>query len=140
MPFVKGKIANPSGRPKGAINKSTQSVRDRILALGNKGPVDYLIATMDNKIPCVTCKGKGQTKFQPKGESSNPGVRDCQSCWGSGMERIAPAASQAAASDLMGYLAPKLKAIEHSIEDGTMQGLADILRARRAKREIEEHS
>ncbi len=126
------------GRAKGTQNKSTLTIRDRIQALGNKGPVEYLIATMTNKIPCVTCKGKGKTKFQPKGDAAFPGERTCQSCWGSGWERIAPAQSQAAASDLMGYLAPKLKAIEHSVSEDTMQNIADILRARRAKRETTE--
>ncbi len=103
------------GRVKGQPNKLTRSLRERIEAAD---PADYLIRTMRNDVPCVVCKGKGKTKFQPKGDAAFPGERTCQSCWGSGKERITPAASADAAAKLMNYIAPTLKAIEHTGADG----------------------
>lgn len=106
---------NRSGRKPGQVNKVTLTIRERIQSAD---PLEYLIRTMRNDIPCITCKGKGKTKFQPKGDAAFPGERTCQSCWGSGKERISPSASADAAAKLMNYIAPTLKAIEHSGVDG----------------------
>ena len=72
---------------------------------------------MANKLECGVCRGKGKTKFQAKSSIDDAGERICQSCWGSKLERIDPDARLAAAKELMKYVAPQLKAIEHSGAD-----------------------
>jgi hypothetical protein len=76
--------------------------------------IGYLARTVNNDVPCAICRGKGKTKFQPANSERFSGERTCQSCWGSGMERIEPKESAKAASVLLEYCHPKLKAIEHS--------------------------
>lgn len=67
---------------------------------------------MSNDLDCGACRGTGKTKFQAGGDK--PGVRVCQSCWGSGKERVTTDQRERAASSLMKYAFPQLKAIEHS--------------------------
>ncbi len=105
------------GRKAGTPNKSTLTVRERIAKLGGD-PVAYLVATMRNIVPCATCRGEGKTKFQPAGSTRFQGIRTCQSCWGSKLEKISPNESADAARTLMDYIAPRLKAIEHTGADG----------------------
>lgn len=116
------------GRKKGTPNKVTLSVRERIAELGGD-PVLYLVKTMNNDIPCVTCRGTGRTEFQPgtAADGEDPSDRRCQSCWGRKKERIAPAASQSAAEKLMGYIAPTLKAIEHTGLDGAAMPIWQVV-------------
>lgn len=104
-----------SGREKGTPNKVTQAMRDRLVDLGCD-IVQYLALTVLNKVPCAVCRGVGKTKFQPAHSERFEGVRTCQSCWGSGLERTDPKQSAWAAAELLQYCAPKLKAVEHSGE------------------------
>ncbi len=110
--MAKGGSRPGSGRKKGVPGKKTLAVRERIIALGGD-PILYLVKTMNNDISCATCRGVGKTKFQPGGSSTRfEGVRTCQSCWGSKLEKISPAESLKAAMDLMGYMEAKRKAVD----------------------------
>lgn len=122
------------GRIKGSVNKSTGKLVERLRTWGCD-PFQVLADIARGELLCGVCRGEGKTRFQPHG-ARRPGIRPCQSCWGSGKERISPSERGKAAAELAGYIEAKRKAVEHSMEDGTLQGLADILRARRAKREI----
>jgi DnaJ-class molecular chaperone len=80
--FTKG---NKLGRPRtGKRNKKLkwQELCDK----HNYRPGELGILAAQGKAPCVTCGGKGKTRFQPGGGKS-PSERTCQSCWGSGYER-----------------------------------------------------
>jgi len=100
------------GRQKGVPNRDTLTVRQRMEAMGCDY-VGYLAETVNNNIPCAVCRGKGKTKFQPGNSERFSGERTCQSCWGSGLERIEPKESAKAAATLLEYCHPKLKSIEH---------------------------
>lgn len=111
-------FGNAGGRKKGVPNKRSGTIRERVEALGGDY-LAYLVHTMMNNIPCGVCRGEGKTKFQPGANSVRfQGVRTCQSCWGSKLEKIAPEASQRAATTLMEYCEAKRKAIEISGPDG----------------------
>lgn len=100
------------GRKKGSINKGRLAIKERLEALGCDY-VQYLSDTVNNKVSCSVCRGTGKTKFQPGGKSERfQGVRTCQSCWGSGMERLSPKERSWAAGELLQYCESKLGAIK----------------------------
>lgn len=127
MAWPKGKPRpEGAGRRKGTPNKSTQTIKDRLAEMGCDY-LEYLALTVMNKIPCAVCRGAGKTKFQPRGGQTFSGVRTCQSCWGSGMERIEPRQSAWAAAELMSYCEPKRKAIEVTNPDGTLRPTWEVV-------------
>lgn len=63
-------------------------------------------------VQCGVCHGKGSTKFQPAHGQSKLADRTCESCYGSGKERISPELKQKAADSLGKYCQPQLKQIE----------------------------
>ena len=79
--FTRGH-AKVGGRKLGGGNKVSWT---DLCAEHNYRPGELGILAAMGKAPCVTCQGKGKTKFQPK--SGKTGERICQSCWGSGFER-----------------------------------------------------
>jgi hypothetical protein len=79
--------------------------------------IGYLANTVNNNVPCAVCRGAKKTRFQPGNSAGGAAERTCQSCWGSGMERIEPKESAKAAATLLEYCHPKLKSIEHSGND-----------------------
>jgi DnaJ-class molecular chaperone len=99
------------GRQKGTVNKSIQTIRERLAAM-NCDYIGYLANTVNNNVPCAVCRGAGKTKFQPKGGERFSGERTCQSCWGSGLERIEPKESAKAAAELMSYCEAKRKPVD----------------------------
>lgn len=115
MPFEKGKPrASNAGRRAGVPNKASATVRER-LALMECDHIGYLIATIDNNVPCRVCRGKGKTMYQA---GSDGKVRTCQSCWGDGKERIEPKEARASACELLKYTHQQLKAVELTGADG----------------------
>lgn len=113
MPVPKGQ--RYGGRQKGTTNKVTQEARGALgpLILRAKETAQQIL---DMTLPCSVCRGAGKTEFQPaKGHS---GVRRCQSCWGSGKEKVSPELRARIALDALEYGNPKLRAIEHTGVDG----------------------
>lgn len=113
MGFQKGH-AKVGGKQKGTPNKASATVRER-LALMGCDHIGYLIATIENKVPCRVCRGSGKTMYQAGADGK---VRTCQSCWGEGMERIEPKEARASACELLKYTHTQLKAVEHTGADG----------------------
>ncbi len=124
-------MANPRGRPKGSPNKRTAEVQE-ILAELNCDPVRGAALIALGDVPCRVCRGKGKTQFQPQ-QGNEPGVRTCQSCWGSKKELISPELSGKMYTELLKYIHAQRKAIEHSGNIG-QPDLAAVLRERYAKR------
>lgn len=100
------------GRAKGVIERRFDI--DTILQRCKCDPFEILARVSTNNVPCGVCRGTGKTNFQPVGEDKAPGVRVCQSCWGSKLERVDPKLLAWAAAEIAQYVAPKRKAIEHS--------------------------
>jgi len=63
-------------------------------------------------------------------------IRPCMSCWGSGLEQLAPDLVARVALAVREEVYPKLKAVEHTGKGGTdlFGSLAEAIRANRAKR------
>lgn len=108
------------GRKAGTPNKLTNGLKER-LASWDCDPFQVLANIARGELQCGVCRGEGRTKFQPGGQAKGsraPGVRICQSCWGSGLERISPAERGKAAAELCQYVEAKRKAIEHTGAEG----------------------
>lgn len=119
------------GRKKGTPNKSTQDVVQRLEALGCDVIKGMALIAMGNVV-CGVCHGKGKTQYQPARGKEKFIPRTCESCYGSGKERISPELRGKMYSDLAQYSFPKRKAIEIT---GSLEfSIAQILRERRAKR------
>jgi len=60
MAFKKGQVANPKGRPKGALHKTTTELKDMILnALNKAGGEEYLLdQARNNPGPFMSLVGK----------------------------------------------------------------------------------
>lgn len=119
------------GRAAGKPNKATAITRELLMNWAGKA-IDFHVAVLDNDLQCGVCRGTGKTKFQSgKGE----GERKCQSCWGSGKERIDPRTRQTSADSILDRAVPKLKAIEHSDPGGKPIGstLVELLLRRRTR-------
>ena len=99
-------------------------------------PFQVMAQIANGDIACSVCRGAGKTKYQPTRQAQliegirtyvmpeNPekmDVRVCLSCYGSGKEIVSPEARGKHAAELAKYLAPQLKAIDHSSADGTLK-------------------
>lgn len=114
----KGGFRANAGRPKGRIDKRTSGIRERLIQL-KCDYVQYLALTVNNQVECGVCRGKGKTQFQPANGETASKERTCQSCWGSGLERLAPKERAWAAGELMQYCEAKLKQVDHTSSDGS---------------------
>ena len=106
------------GRKKGVPNRSTATIKERLRRMGCDY-IGYLASTVNNEVTCGVCRGKGKTQFQPANGDTSPKERTCQSCWGSGLERLAPKERAWAAGELMQYCESKLKQVDHTSSDGS---------------------
>lgn len=113
MPVGQGR--NNGGRKKGTPNKSTGTLAERI-RLSGCDPFAVLADIAAGQLNCGVCRGEGKTKYQAGFDKLS--LRTCQSCYGSGKERISPAERSRAAAELAQYLEPKRKAIELSGSGG----------------------
>ncbi len=111
MPRPKG-IPKTGGRKAGVI-PINQSVREYLASCGFN-PFETLKSIAEGELVCNVCRGKGKTKYQPTHGNDKTFERQCQSCYGSGKERINPSDRSKAASELAKYTQPQLKAVEVS--------------------------
>lgn len=134
------KGTRPSGRQKGTPNKDKSRFRARLAEL-KCDPETLMCLIVNNALPCGTCRGALRTKFKlddglhadicgfrkVAGGKDKPctcegySSRPCQSCHGSGLENCAPKLRGEMAADLLSYAEPKLKAIEVTNPDGSLQ-------------------
>jgi DnaJ-class molecular chaperone len=110
MPFAKGR--KKTGGKKKGVKPVIQSVRE-FLAERGSNPFETLDDIRRGELTCNVCRGKKKTRYQP-GQGDKTFERTCQSCYGSGFERINPADRARAAGELAKYCQPQLKAIEVS--------------------------
>lgn len=107
------------GRQKGSRNRVQNAVRDSIVKSGDVQEMQGILRQMARgDLPCNVCRGKGKTAFEGP---QRKGIRACQSCGGDGFERINPRDRGWAASELLQYVVPKLKSIDHITSDGSMR-------------------
>lgn len=124
------------GKVKGSKNRITKLKEKLAGGLPIEKGVAFAELVLDGKVPCGVCHGKGKTKFQPRRKKVDGlwvdgvadmedneiapklGERTCQSCYGSGLERLSPGERLRAALDLIEYGYAKKKAIEVSGPDG----------------------
>ena len=138
------------GRGKGAQNRKTQDVQDKLKRL-KCDPVAILARIATRQIPCGTCinakrKPTGRTAYKlPDGSHAarckgDPctcagiGERVCESCYGTRWERISTKDMGDAAGRLAKMIVPELKAIEMSGQvDIGLGEAATIIAARKAR-------
>lgn len=132
------------GRRKGSVNRYTKLKQQVTLGL----PIDKAVAfselVLDGKVPCGVCHGRGKTKFQPRRkkvdglwvdgvsdmeDEKTPklGERTCQSCYGSGLERLSPGERLRAALELIGYGFAKKQAIAVTNPDGSLRPTWEVV-------------
>ncbi len=109
MPFVKGH-SRVGGREKGKKPKIA-SVREYLESAGFN-PFEVLMEIALGNLPCNVCRGKGKTRYQAGTGREKTFERTCQSCYGSGFERISPADRARASSELAKYVQPQMKQID----------------------------
>jgi len=110
------------GRKPGSVNRFKRlREQSNVSGLPIEKGVIFAEMVLDGKVPCGVCHGKRKTKFQPRGEGQAAGERTCQSCWGSGLERLSPSERLRAALDLIEYGYAKKKAIDVTNSDGTLR-------------------
>ncbi len=121
-------------RPKGTPNKLTTGVKEKLERLGCD-PHTGMATIADNKLPCGVCRGSGKSFYKlPDGAHAldcdglpntqglchceGIGVRKCESCYGTLFEACSPELRGKMYAELAHYVAPQLKAIEVSGENG----------------------
>lgn len=116
MPFAKGQSGNPKGRQVGQLGK-----KGRVEEACKKVGIDVFVVLAEQaagKMKCNVCRGTGKTRYQPAHGETGTLERKCQSCYGSGFEKISPKDRGWAAAELAQYLEAKRKAIEVTGEGG----------------------
>ena len=109
MPRPKG-TPKTGGRKKGQVPFRT-TVAEYLNAVGFN-PFEVLKNIADGQLQCNVCRGKGKTRYQADPSGDRTFERTCQSCYGSGFEKISPADRSRAASEISKYVQPQLKQIE----------------------------
>ena len=132
MPFTKGSSKPPnSGRKQGTPNRRNLEVQE-LLARLDCDPIEGMVLIAQGKVPCGVCMGAGKTKYQPAHGHDKLLERTCESCYGSGKEKISPELKGRMLAEIAHYHRPKRKAIEHTVEQ--VGSIAETLRQRRQER------
>lgn len=114
MPFKKGEVSNPAGKPKGALNKNNREAARLAQELGID-PFVILLHFANNNWEKLGYKSEYNTLFGEKGIPYEVPI-------------IGPELRVSAAKEACKYIIPQLKAVEHSAADGTSL-LAPIIAA-----------
>jgi hypothetical protein len=122
---------NP-GRPAGSKNKLTLDAIAKLDALGCD-PLEGLAKIALGDVPCPTCHGELRARYSigPGGFYLDPDdgqERTCRTCFGSGKEPITPELRGKVLAELAGFVAPKLKAVDHSSNDGSLSPAVTAIR------------
>jgi hypothetical protein len=87
---------------------------NEILARMEFDPIEFMIEIAQGKLPCGACHGAGVTKFQPARGQQKLAERTCESCYGSGKERVTPDLRGRMAEQVARYAYPTYKQIDHN--------------------------
>lgn len=121
------KGAKTGGRAKGTPNKATGSVQELLQRL-RCDPFEGMARIANGDVPCGVCHGTGRTKFQPARGLERLKERTCESCYGSGKERLSPELRAKMYAELAQYVAPKRKAVEMTgASGGPMQARIEVV-------------
>lgn len=114
MKFEAGKPrpAN-AGRKKGTPNKRTLEALE-LFQKYDCNPLEFMVLCIKGDLPCNVCRGKLKTKY--RGDDGKLHERTCESCYGTGYEKLSPDARLKAATESAQYVWPKRKAIEHTVD------------------------
>jgi hypothetical protein len=104
---VPGHTNNPNGREKGSVNKNRQALFDKARELG-VDPFSILLLFAKGDFEAL---GYKEYQYKTFGENT---VEELT---------ISPELRQKSAKDACEYLYPKLKSVEHSVDDETKKGL-----------------
>lgn len=99
------KSYNPSERI-----KHQRAIMDGTVGATTLDPIAYLADFMAGNVLCRVCRGKLITKFRT--EAGDVSERECQSCWGTGFEKITPKESRESASELAGFMHAKRRPVD----------------------------
>lgn len=112
--FEKGHAKLPgAGRKKGTPNVLTRTATEIMARLGHD-PIEGMVLIAMGEVPCSVCHGKRKTKYQPANGEDKLLERTCQSCYGSGKEKISPELKGKMEAELAKYRYPTLRQIEHT--------------------------
>jgi len=108
---MKGK--KTGGRQKGAPNKRTRDVSEKLERLGCDVIVGMATIAM-NKLSCGVCRGTGKTRYRTKTGAFSK--RLCESCYGTLWEACSPELRGKMFSELAKYEYPQRRAIDVKTE------------------------
>lgn len=106
-------------------------VLDIIRERGAKHPAETLMDIIEAKLTCGKCEGTGLVQFfdvAPDGSLVLKQTRVCGVCEGRKNRPIPTNLILSATSELLSYIAPKLKAVEHSGPEGGPVPVAHVLK------------
>ncbi len=108
------------GREKGTPNKKTQDVQERLKAMGCD-PIVGMARIAQGDSPCRECQTKGKQNYSVGiaglyVDVDRGTLMTCKECLGTGREPIPAKLAGEMLKELAQYVAPRLKAIEHSGE------------------------
>lgn len=109
------------GRAKGTPNKRTEQALEIMHRLG-VDPIEGMARIALGDVPCGVCHGTTKTKFQPKrglSPTKEWPERTCESCYGSGKEKISPELKAQMLTQLAPYAySKKAQSVEVSGPEG----------------------
>ncbi len=108
------------GRKKGTRNRVAQSYDERWKRLVAENPgsdiQELAVMILAGKVQCGTCHGKKRTSYVDK--DGKRFTRICESCDGTGLEKISIADRLKVMAIIAGRVWPERKAVEVTGEDG----------------------
>jgi len=122
---VKGKTNNPNGRPLGSVNKRSLAVMELLEGL-EVNPIVGMALIASERIVCKVCRGTKKAKyfFDMEGRAhlrpDDGTEKTCLTCLGSGFHPVPIELQGTMFKELAQYVAPKLRAVEHTNPDGNM--------------------
>jgi hypothetical protein len=104
--------------PKSTHNKQTRTPAEW-LELMNRNVIEGMARIALGDVPCGICRGAGVTRYQPARGQDKLLERTCESCYGSGKEKISPELSGQMYAQLAKYVYPQLMQMEVRTDPAT---------------------